>query len=167
MSEQINIDEAREFYAKTTQIDEMTYRPACISADEIEIAGVEYVRKNLRKSHSVNERLLSAATDCFHEAEDNPCMRFCFIDDLKSAIAGAEASIAERAKPVTEAWCRNQGWPVSDDRQRLVFSAVLGVMEVAPICGTLSAGIQVGSRFASVRSVGDVLDLVRILGAAI
>jgi hypothetical protein len=155
-----------EAMAQKDNLIETTYVPPFVGADEIEIAGVEYVRKNLRKSQSVNERLLAAAKKyrCVSRAAD-----FAAQDELSNAIAAAEAEIEERLKPVTEDWLKSRGWDHCGMRGRCnIYSPALGVESIR-----IEFGLKVTLLFDSLCKTsptrGDVIivdDLLRVLGGA-
>jgi len=120
----------REVNVATQQptIDETTAMPAFVGSDEIEIAGVVYMKKGSQQP--VNERLLNAAKamSCaaerlrhWHDRGPNNEGMVVSADsvrgiwgcekELGQAISAAEAEIEERRKPVTEDWLKDlPGW---------------------------------------------------------
>lgn len=162
---------ANEFISQQSRpIDETTHVPAFIGAEEIEIGGVTYVRKDLRKSQSVNEQLLTAARRLLRELCNylggGPHEAELAMQTAEQAIAAAEAEIAEREKPVTEEWLRLFGCPLTN-RLRLGFVAIPEKLSVFPPCGHLPSAVQFFDHITvDVHTRGDVLDLMRLLGGA-
>lgn len=142
-------------------IDETTAMPAFVGSDEIEIAGVVYVRKDLQP---VNERLLNAAKQ-YLTVGNKPLSE---IIELDEAIAAAEAEIAERRKPVTEERLKSIGGTADpcgnehDDTHPIAFATV-PPFKVDVLRQTWSIGFCSCDGFPT---HGDVLDLLRVLGGA-
>jgi len=147
VSEPISITDARELFAKTTPGEwKKTFYE--------------------QPSQPVNERLLMAAKVADAHIGWGDCSLENVHVMLREAIAAEEAEIVERGKPVTEEWLQSFGWPLTN-RLRLGFVAIPGKLSVFPPCGHLSSAVQFFDHITvDIKTRGDVLDLMRLLGGA-